>query len=117
MFYVVFIFKFCYCLIVIYLGGFMKSYTLGFRVNEELKNLVIDRAEEKNISESQAVREIFMRGLELDDLKQERIAIETLCLLRRWVLSKDVKLFDKAKEDAEIILVNLGIEKENNKDN
>ncbi len=90
----------------------MSVPKIQFSINQALKDKVVDLAEEKGLSESQVAREIFIRGLELDDLKQERMMIESLCLLRRLVADKDPALWQQAKKDATAIMVKLGIELE-----
>ena len=86
--------------------------TVSFRIPDELKNKVEDAAERREVAESVVMRDALSRGMEFDDAHQDRMMIETLCLLRRLVADKDPELWQKAKKDAAAIMIKLGIELE-----
>jgi len=74
-----------------------------------MHDLIDERALDSEGTVSEVMRDALARGLGMNDSTLIRVEIETLCLLRRLVANQDPVLFHKAKDDAAIVLKQLGV--------
>jgi len=82
---------------------------VSVRLPDEVYAKIELRVEAGLGTESEVVREAVSKGLDMNDTTLTRIQVESLCLMRRLVATKDPDLFQKAKDDAAVVLKQLGV--------